>query len=98
MCLLEETDWVGGQLTSQGVSALDEHAYIEIFGGTATYYRLRDALRDTYRQRATGMTDYSHFNPGNCWVTNLAFEPRVAVRLIDQLLAESRKIPSLSSD
>ena len=88
MCLLEETDWVGGQFTSQGVSALDEHAYIETFGGTASYYRLRNALRDIYRQRATGVTDDSPFNPDNCWVTNLAFEPSVAVRLIDQLLAE----------
>jgi NADPH-dependent 2,4-dienoyl-CoA reductase/sulfur reductase-like enzyme len=27
VCLLEETDWLGGQITSQGVSALDEHAH-----------------------------------------------------------------------
>ena|SRR6266446_1915755 len=25
VCLLEETDWMGGQLTAQGVSALEEH-------------------------------------------------------------------------
>ena len=25
VCLLEETDWLGGQFTAQGVSALDEH-------------------------------------------------------------------------
>ncbi len=29
-CLLEETDWLGGQLSAQGVSALDEHEHIEI--------------------------------------------------------------------
>ena len=40
VCLLEETDWLGGQLTAQGVSALDEHPHIERFGGTASYYRL----------------------------------------------------------
>ena len=33
--LLEETDWLGGQMTAQGVSALDEHEHIESFGGTA---------------------------------------------------------------
>ena len=27
--LIEETDWIGGQLTAQGVSALDEHEHIE---------------------------------------------------------------------
>ncbi len=37
-----------GQLTSQGVSALDEHDLIESFGGTASYYGLRQAIRDHY--------------------------------------------------
>jgi NADPH-dependent 2,4-dienoyl-CoA reductase/sulfur reductase-like enzyme len=49
-CLLEETDWLGGQLTAQGVSALDEHEHIESVGGTASYYALREALRDHYRR------------------------------------------------
>jgi hypothetical protein len=74
--LVEETDWLGGQMTSQGVSALDEHQYIESFGGTASYYALRNAIRK----------HYGHSNPGNCWVTRLAFEPRVAVAVIEQML------------
>lgn len=77
--LLEETDWIGGQLTSQGVSALDEHDHIESFGGTASYYRLRDALRDHYRGFAGEAGRAPDFNPGNCWVTRVAFEPRAAV-------------------
>ena len=52
--LLEETDWLGGQLTAQGVSALDEHEHIEAFGGTASYYALRDALREHYRACGEG--------------------------------------------
>jgi hypothetical protein len=44
-CLVEETDWLGGQLSAQGVSALDEHEHIESVGGTASYYALREALR-----------------------------------------------------
>ena len=43
--LTEETAWIGGQITSQGVSALDEHEHIESFGGTASYYQLREAIR-----------------------------------------------------
>ncbi len=43
VCLLEETNWIGGQLTAQGVSALDEHEHIERFGGTRSYYALREA-------------------------------------------------------
>src|SRR5256885_10732372 len=61
--LLEETDWLGGQLTSQGVSALDEHEHIESCGGTQSYYALRNAIR----------AHYCETNPGNCWVTRLAF-------------------------
>src|SRR5262249_53772465 len=30
VCLTEETRWIGGQMTAGGVSALDEHKFIEI--------------------------------------------------------------------
>lgn len=86
VCLLEETDWLGGQLTAQGVSALDEHEHIEAFGGTASYYRLREAIRDAYRPLARDPGALDPFNPGNCWVTRLAFEPRVAAACFDALL------------
>ena len=84
--LLEETDWLGGQMTAQGVSALDEHAHIELFGGTASYYRLRALLRDHYRALAGEAGRRPDFNPGACWVTRLAFEPMVAVDVIRMML------------
>ena len=84
--LLEETDWIGGQLTSQGVSALDEHEHIENFGGTASYYTLRNALRDHYRAHANAAGKQPYFNPGNCWVTRVAFEPKVALAAMLALL------------
>lgn len=93
--LLEETDWLGGQLSAQGVSALDEHEYIESFGGTASYTKLRTMLRDRYRGRAGAAGLKADFNPGACWVTRLAFEPRVAVEVIDQMLrphVEARRL------
>jgi len=74
--LLEETDWLGGQITAQGVSALDEHEHIESFGGTRSYYEMRDAIR----------RHYGRPNPGNCWVSRLAFEPRVAVGALEGML------------
>src|SRR5262249_35924877 len=49
VCLVEETAWLGGQISTQGVSHLDEHEHIETFGGTAAYYDLRDRIRDFYR-------------------------------------------------
>src|SRR5580692_11660523 len=81
VCLLEETDWLGGQMTAQGISALDEHEHIERFGGTASYYAFREALRAHYRELASSADPT--LNPGNCWVTRLAFEPRAAVAAID---------------
>jgi hypothetical protein len=79
VCLIEETDWIGGQLTAQGVSALDEHEHIERFGGTRSYYALREAIRDHYRRLSPALAAKPHPNPGACWVTRLAFEPRVAL-------------------
>src|ERR1700689_160085 len=92
VCLIEETDWLGGQFTSQGVAALDEHAFIEKFGGTRSYYQLRNALRDDYRAAAVRIPDDSPFNPGNCWVSALAFEPAVAASYLDQVVGESGHI------
>ena len=42
--MTEETDWIGGQLTSQGVPP-DEHRWIESFGCTRTYRKFRSAIR-----------------------------------------------------
>ena len=46
--LTEEGPWLGGQLTSQAVP-LDEHPWVERFGVTARYRRLRDGIRAYYR-------------------------------------------------
>jgi hypothetical protein len=85
--LLEETDWLGGQITSQGVSALDEHEHIEGFGGTRTYYALREAIRDHYRSLLSVPEGDGPFNPGSSWVSRLAFEPKVALAVLKRLLA-----------
>ena len=46
--LTEETDWLGGQLTSQAVPP-DEHPWIEGLGCFRSYRRLRDGIRRYYR-------------------------------------------------
>ena len=70
VCLLEETDWIGGQMTGQGISALDEHLHIERFGGTRSYYAMREAIRDHYRARAIDDSP-EPLNPGSCWVDRI---------------------------
>ena len=89
VCLTEETSWLGGQMTSQGVSEFDENRYIETAGGTASYYRLRNGIRQYYLDRfvlSPLAKAQSHFNPGNCWVSALCFEPPVALHVLDSML------------
>lgn len=88
--LTEETDWIGGQFTAQGVSAFDEHRFIETFGGTASYYELRNGIRRYYRQHYRLSPDAAanpHLNPGNGWVSRLCFEPRVGLAVLEAMLA-----------
>ena len=87
VCLVEETDWLGGQVTSQGVSALDEHEHIEAFGGTRSYYELREAIRDHYRGLFSKRDLSGPFNPGTSWVSRIAFEPRAALQVLNDLLS-----------
>lgn len=85
VCLLEETDWLGGQLTSQGVCTPDEQQHIETFGGTRRYMAFREAVRAYYRTHYTLSPEAQeavHLNPGACWVSRLSFEPKVGVELL----------------
>src|SRR5690606_8934244 len=47
--LTEETDWIGGQITQQGVPP-DEHPWIETHGAPQSYRDFRTAVRHYYRQ------------------------------------------------
>src|SRR5437660_10245520 len=47
--LTEETDWIGGQLTAQGVPP-DEHQWIETHGCTRLYREYRNSVREHYRR------------------------------------------------
>lgn len=90
--LTTPTDWVGGQITNQGVSALDEHRHIESFGGTRTYDTFRQQVRAHYRRdhdAPATMPDGRPLNPGNGWVSRLCFEPPVGQAVLRDMLASS---------
>lgn len=90
VCLTEETDWLGGQMTAQGVSALDENYLVETSGASLRYQKFRTAIRQHYRLQHRLSTDAAkenYLNPGGCWVTRLSFEPKVALAKLDELLA-----------
>src|SRR5260370_4899839 len=86
--LTEETDWLGGQMTTQGVSALDEHRFIESFGGTASYLDLRRAIREIYRSDYRLTEDIAEpLNPGHGWVSRPCLEPAARRRALGALPA-----------
>ncbi len=96
--LTEETDWLGGQITTQGVPALDENRLVETSGATLNYQKLRAAIRNVYRPLLSrtapepphGASRWN-FNPGNCWVSRLSFEPKIALAELNHLLEQSAR-------
>jgi hypothetical protein len=92
--LTEETRWIGGQATTQGVP-LDEHPWVEQFGCTQRYRDFRSLVRDIYRRnyRLTPQARSDRtLNPGAGWVSALCFEPRVGMAALYEML-----LPYLSS-
>ena len=92
--MTEETDWIGGQLSQQGVPP-DEHQWIETHGAPQSYREFRHRVREYYRlnypltETARGR---DNLNPGNGSVSRLCHEPRVAVSVLTDMLS-----PYLSS-
>jgi len=69
VALLEATDWIGGQATSQGVSRWDEASVdlLQTTCGNKSYRDLRHAISAYYHNNATlsaSGESQSHFNPG----------------------------------
>ena len=87
--LTEETDWIGGQLSQQGVPP-DEHIWIETHGATQLYRDFRNGVRDYYK-RNYPLTDEAkarkNLNPGDGSVSKLCHEPRVAVAVLNDMFA-----------
>jgi hypothetical protein len=87
--LTEETAWIGGQATTQGVP-LDEHPWMEDYGRTQSYADFRDGVRGYYRGNypliEAARRDPT-LNPGAGWVSKLCFEPRVGLAVLKAMLA-----------
>jgi hypothetical protein len=90
--MTEETEWIGGQLTSQAVPP-DEHPWIESFGCTRSYRAYRDGVRAYYRRHYPLTQEArvrTHLNPGDGSVSRLTHEPRVSLAVLESMLAPWR--------
>ncbi len=82
VCLTEITDWLGGQISSQGTSALDERPTQRM---RQFYSRGYLELRDRIRRK------YGELNPGDCWVSDSCFLPRDAHKILTQMLKDAER-------
>lgn len=87
--LTEETEWIGGQLTSQAVPP-DEHPWIETHGATGAYRAYRQTIRQYYRDHSD-LSDEARsnglLNPGGGSVSVLTHEPKVSLEVLRAMLA-----------
>ncbi|CAG7646188.1 FAD-dependent oxidoreductase [Actinacidiphila bryophytorum] len=90
--LTEGPRWLGGQLTAQATPP-DEHPWVEMLGVTASYRSMREGIRGYYRRHypltAQAMRA-RQLNPGAGLVSRLCHEPRVAVAVLESMLAPAR--------
>ncbi len=80
VCVTEITDWLGGQISSQGTSALDEAGkQRSLLFYAQGYNELRQRIREHYDQ----------LNPGECWVSASCFLPRDAHAILVEMLDDA---------
>ncbi|MBW4570048.1 MAG: FAD-dependent oxidoreductase [Tolypothrix carrinoi HA7290-LM1] len=82
VCHTEITDWLGGQISSQGTSALDERPTQR---AKQFYSRGYLELRERIEKK------YGKLNPGNCWVSESCFLPRDGHEILTQMLKDAEK-------
>lgn len=87
--MTEETDWIGGQASQQGVPP-DEHPWIETHGAPSSYRSYRNRIRNYYKQNYP-LTDEAKtrefLNPGDGSVSRICHEPYVTVVVLTEMLA-----------
>lgn len=80
--MTEITDWVGGQISSQGTSALDERpTQRSLLFYPRGYLELRERIEKKYGRQ----------NPGNCWVSVSCFMPYDGHGILFQMLQDAAK-------
>ena len=82
VCITEITDWVGGQISSQGTSALDERGtQRSLLFYPRGYLKLRERIEEKYGK----------LNPGTCWVSVSCFMPYDGHGILFQMLEDAAK-------
>ena len=80
VCITEITDWVGGQISAQGTSALDERdSQRSLLFYPRGYLELRRRIKE----------NYGRLNPGGCWVSYSCFMPYNGHKILFDMLQDA---------
>ncbi len=82
VALLEETDWIGGQMTAAGVPNMDEH-HQNVQSGI--YWEFISKVQAAYAARGKSISTCYWSARSHC------FEPRVGQKILYDMIAEARK-------
>ncbi|HEY9861763.1 MAG TPA: FAD-dependent oxidoreductase [Candidatus Obscuribacterales bacterium] len=83
VCMTEITDWVGGQISAQGTSALDERqTQRSLLFYSRGYLELRQRIQRHYK---------GDLNPGDCWVSESCFLPQDGHQILFDMLQQAAK-------
>lgn len=92
-CLIELTPWLGGQVSSQGVSAIDESRAMrwqQNFSASWQDFKRLIRSQPINLPNWTGMSDRRWvYETNSCWVGDLCFLPQAGARAAEQFLQKA---------
>ncbi|MGB3614637.1 MAG: FAD-dependent oxidoreductase [Elainellaceae cyanobacterium] len=90
-CLIELTPWLGGQISAQGVSAIDESRLVRRSNNTSASWQ---ELKQVIRQQMVNLPTWAGPSKpvadlNSCWVGALCFPPNAGALAAQELLTQS---------
>lgn len=92
-CLIELSPWLGGQISAQGVSAIDESSSMQAAQNFGESWK---EFKQLIRDQQVELPNWTNLPPGqkvanlnSCWVGNLCFLPEAGASAAEQLLEGS---------
>jgi FAD dependent oxidoreductase len=91
-CLIELTPWLGGQISSGGVPAMDESLAMR---AKENYSKTWIDFKQLIKQQPAELPAWSNSTPlkvadiNSCWVAKLCFPPKAGARASEKLLQSS---------
>ncbi len=93
-CLIEVSPWLGGQISSQGVSALDESLRMRQANNLSPSWK---RFRQVIKQQVAELPDWSPSGTSrlvadinSCWVGTLCFTPKAGAQAAEQFLTDAK--------